>query len=51
MKPIIARYALSVLGYNMWRPGNKGLPDFWFSTEDDCRAFAKECGWKLRRLG
>lgn len=47
----IARYAEQGLGYAMWRPGERGLPEFWFSSFRQLCEFAQDCGWALRRLG
>ena len=50
-REMIAYYKESGLGFIMWSPGNKGLPEFWFSPLKDVREFADACGWTARRAG
>ncbi len=44
------RYAPTNYGYNVWMPGNKGLPDFWFQTLTMVQELAEELGLKLKRI-
>lgn len=47
----VARYAERGLGYELWSPGNRGLPEYWFGSYEELSDFAQRCGWTLRRLG
>lgn len=48
MKSNLARYAICGLGYSVWSPGNKGLPEYWFGSLREVREFAAEMGWQLK---
>lgn len=50
MTKMVARYCINGLGYEVWSPGNYGLPEFWFSTIGEVRAFAEEMDWTLKSI-
>ena len=50
MTKMVARYCIKGLGYEVWSPGNQGLPEFWLSTIEEVREFAEAMGWQLRSI-